>query len=278
MKFTSIFGSRANEWLCWHFGMNFSFIIPKIQVCSWPSEHPINWVGESEYAKTDTRPFRSLITSSKPHSEISSGSFAYPDGFCVRTRITMGFLRDRRVGKKEIQLNFWILKIAFVYKTSNPIIALKDTQASWSMIQRVKWRLLETNLQGSQRQLLPSKIPRRIQHTWLHQLHSAEHIFKPSRQERTWRGPLTRFTFNIFVSLQRANKWLLMDRHQKQQSSAIFSANARLSGASRLPKKQLLLSPILEAASAWISWIDKAGLFLHSPCFIRNLLSIMFLV
>lgn len=90
MKFTSIFGSRANERLCWHFGMSFSFIIPKIQVCSWPSEHPMNRVGESEYAKTDTRPFRFFITSSKSHSWISSGSFTYPDAFCVWTRITMG--------------------------------------------------------------------------------------------------------------------------------------------------------------------------------------------
>jgi hypothetical protein len=40
--------------------------------------------------KTDTRPFLSLITSSNLNSEINSGSFAYPDAFCVRTKIMMG--------------------------------------------------------------------------------------------------------------------------------------------------------------------------------------------
>ena len=49
-----------------------------------------------------------------------------------------GLLRNRRVGE-EIQLDFRILQgliTDFVYKKSNPIITLKDTQVSRSMIPR----------------------------------------------------------------------------------------------------------------------------------------------
>ena len=95
---------RANEQLDWHFKIKVSVNSGDL-VHSLPFTPNEDRIGESEYAKVDTRPLLFLITSSNLNSEIKCGSLAYSDSFGIWTlNQDKGGLRYRIVGKEVVYL------------------------------------------------------------------------------------------------------------------------------------------------------------------------------